>query len=151
MFTQLTLGTIVTVACVMFHIGGLVVLLDWLNRITPRIERQFEHLPGTFMLIVAAVLGIIFLHTIEVWSWALLYMALGEFESLTRALYFSVATATTVGYGDIVLTPAWQLLSTFEAMSGFILFGASTAFLFALVGDLFKETPSPVRRRRERD
>ena len=101
MFTQLTLGTIVTVACVMFHIGGLVVLLDWLNRITPRIERQFEHLPGTFMLIVAAVLGIILLHTIEVWSWALLYMSLGEFESLTRALYFSVATATTVGYGDV--------------------------------------------------
>ncbi|MEL7023571.1 MAG: potassium channel family protein [Pseudomonadota bacterium] len=146
MLTQLSLGTAITVACVIFHIGGLVVLLDWLNRISPKLQMRIRHLPATFVIIVAAVLGIILLHTVEVWSWALLYQALGEFESLTRALYFSVSTATTVGYGDIVLSPDWQLLGTFEAMSGFILFGASTAFLFALVGDLFEDRPNPLRR-----
>ncbi|MEM9322914.1 MAG: ion channel [Pseudomonadota bacterium] len=44
---------------------------------------------------------------------------------MATALYFSVSTATTVGYGDIILTPAWQVLGTFESMSGLILFGAS--------------------------
>ncbi|MEL7312802.1 MAG: potassium channel family protein [Pseudomonadota bacterium] len=138
MLTQLTLGTAVTVACVMFHIGGLIMLLDWLNRIAPTVQSRLRRSRATFVLVVGAVLWIIFLHTAEFWAWALLYQGLGEFDSLTRALYFSVATATTVGYGDVVLSEQWQLLGTFEAMSGFILFGASTAYLFALVGDLLE-------------
>ena len=49
------------------------------------------------------------------------------------ALYFSVVTSTTLGYGDMLLSERWRLLSTFEAMGGLILFGVSTAYLLALL------------------
>ena len=86
---------------------------------------------------MTSLLWIIALHTIEIWLWALTFMLLGEFADLSTALYFSTVTATTLGYGDLVLSPDWQLLGSFEAMGGLILFGASTAFLLALVGRVF--------------
>ena len=92
---------------------------------------------GHFYLLLISVFVIIGIHTIEAWTWAYVYMYLGEFTDLERALYFSVVTSTTLGYGDITLSPEWQLLSTFEAMGGLLLFGVSTAFLFALVLRLF--------------
>ena len=46
------------------------------------------------------------------------YLALGEFRALETALYSSVVTATTLGYGELVLSERWRLLSTFEAMGG---------------------------------
>ena len=63
---------------------------------------------------------------------------LGEFESLERALYFSTVTFTTLGYGDLVLNVRWQLLSGFEAVNGIILFGVSTAFVFAVMRRMFE-------------
>ncbi len=65
-------------------------------------------------------------------------MVLGEFDSIERALYFSIVTSTTLGYGDITLSEQWQLLSTFEAMGGLILFGATTAFLLGVMRDIFE-------------
>lgn len=149
MEAQLALGTLVTVATVVFHIAALVALMDLLNRIAPAVEGRLHARVGTSLLLILAVLGIILIHTAEVWAWALLYVHLGEFVELTTALYFSVATATTVGYGDIVLSPSWQLLGTFESMGGLILFGASAAFLFGLVRHLFEQFPSPLQSRRK--
>jgi voltage-gated potassium channel Kch len=78
-------------------------------------------------------------HTIEAWCWAALFLYLGEFSELRQALYFSVVTSTTLGYGDIILSERWQILGTFEVMGGLILFGTSTAFLLELMRRLFKE------------
>ncbi len=77
-------------------------------------------------------------HTLEIWSWAFLYLRLEQFESMERALYFSTVTFTTLGYGDITLVERWQLLSSFEAANGIILFGVSTAFVFAVMRKLFE-------------
>lgn len=86
------------------------------------------------------MLTIVGIHTVEAWGWAAIYYALGEFTEFERSLYFSVVTATTLGYGDITLSDRWQLLSTFEAMGGLLLFGASTAFLLGVMRHLFEET-----------
>ena len=65
-------------------------------------------------------------------------MWLGEFDSLEPALYFSTVTFTTLGYGDITLTEGWRLLSAFEAANGIILFGVSTAFVFAMIQKIYR-------------
>jgi voltage-gated potassium channel Kch len=59
---------------------------------------------------------------------------------MERALYFSTVTFTTLGYGDITLQERWQLLSSFEAANGIILFGVSTAFVFVAIRKLFEIT-----------
>ena len=91
---------------------------------------------GALLVLSFAVLSVFFLHTLEIWCWAVLYVWFGEFESLERALYFSTVTFTTLGYGDITLSPDWQLLSGFEAASGIILVGVSMAFIFAILRGL---------------
>ena len=135
---QLLLGTAMIVATVIFHVAGLVYLASLLKRIGPTLE-SMDVKVSTMSLLAVSVLVIIGIHTAEAWGWATLFLYLGEFSDLKRALYFSVVTLTTLGYGDITLSERWQLLGTFEAMGGLILFGASTAFLLALMRRLFEE------------
>ena len=93
---------------------------------------------GVVQVLVLTIVGLFFVHIVEILSWAVMYLWLGEFESLERALYFSAVTFTTLGYGDITLQERWQLLSSVEAVNGIILFGVSTAFLFAVMRKLFE-------------
>ena len=55
-----------------------------------------------------------------------------ETQTFEEALYFSTVTFASLGYGDIVLSPRWRLISAIEAANGVILFAWSTAFLFTL-------------------
>ncbi len=97
-------------------------------------------MPACPRWLVLVVLGIFFVHALEIWSWAFLYLWLEQFESMERALYFSTVTFTTLGYGDITLDERWQLLSSFEAANGIILFGVSTAFVFTVIRMLLEAT-----------
>ena len=92
---------------------------------------------GLILLLGIAVLGLIAIHTASAWAWAGVFLTVGEFTELSKALYFSVVTSTTLGYGDITLSERWQLLASFEAMGGLILFGASTAFLLGVTRSWF--------------
>lgn len=139
---QLLLGTLVIVVTAVFHVACLVGLANLLRRLGTSAKFS-PNKAGMMYLLSISVLVIIGIHTVEAWGWAVIYYSVGEFTDLKQALYFSVVTSTTLGYGDITLSDRWQLLSTFEAMGGLILFGASTAFLFALMRRLFfDETPT---------
>ena len=134
---QLILGTAMIGVTVVIHIGGILGTVAWLRA---HLKKRIGHNSYVWAvrMFVASVLGVFVLHTIEIWLWAALYMLLGEFSDLERALYFSTVTFTTLGYGDITLTPRWQLLSGLEAANGIILFGVSTAFIFAVLRYLFE-------------
>ncbi len=58
---------------------------------------------------------------------------MGAIETLEEALYFSTASFTTIGYGDIVLTREWRLLSSFGGANGMIIFGLTTALIIAAI------------------
>lgn len=135
---QLLLGTALIIANAVFHVACLVWLAGLLRRIgtSPRFVRNRRWM--TYLLGVA-VFGIIGIHTVSAWGWAGVYVTLGEFTDLGEALYFSVVTSTTLGYGDLTLTGRWQLLASFEAMGGLILFGLSTAFLLGVTRNLFEK------------
>jgi hypothetical protein len=72
------------------------------------------------------------LHTAEIWLYAALYLGLGELKTFEGALYFSTVTFASLGYGDIVLSPRWRVLSAIEAANGVILFAWSTAFFLSV-------------------
>lgn len=97
----------------------------------------FSSTQGLCFAIIITVFAIIAIHTAEAWLWAAIYYYLGEFTDFSQALYFSVVTSTTLGYGDLTLSSRWQILGTFASMGGLILFGTSTAFLIGLMEKLF--------------
>jgi Ion channel len=75
-------------------------------------------------------------HVVEIVLWAWLFMMCGEFRYFGTALYHSAVNYSTLGYGDIVMSPAWRLLGPIEAANGALLFGVSTAMLFAVIQGL---------------
>ncbi|MFK8052468.1 MAG: ion channel [Woeseiaceae bacterium] len=136
LITQLAIGSVIVLSTALFHVIALVFLAQWLRQVFGYHNGSLKP-TSKVLLLGLCVTAILAIHTIEAWLWAFIYLTLGEFDSLTQALYFSSVTATTLGYGDIILSEQWQLLGVFEAMGGLILFGASTAFMLSLMRSVF--------------
>lgn len=115
---------------VVIHSVGLSVLMRRLN------ARAIEAagLRRSFSTVMAAtVVAVAVLHGCEAAVWAVVYRLIGVVPDFETAFYFSFVAFTTVGFGDITLAPPWRILSAMEAADGMLLFGWSTAFLFAVV------------------
>ena len=131
---QLAVSTVMVALTVALHIGGLALLLLLLRRHRAQGEVRASDLLHQSIAIGGAAAGLFVLHAIEIWVYAVLYLITGAIPSLEAALYFSTATYTTVGYGDVVLGQAWRVLGAIEGANGIILLGWSTAFFVAIVG-----------------
>jgi hypothetical protein len=87
--------------------------------------------------IVFRVNGFAFIaHVVEIGLWAVLFMMCGEFRYFGTALYHSAVNYSTLGYGDIVMSQSWRMLGPIEAANGCLLFGVSTAMIFAVIQGL---------------
>ena len=82
---------------------------------------------GAVALILAA------LHGLEGVLWASAYWWLGALDLFTDASVYSLASMTTFEIPGLTLPPRWQMISDLEAVNGALLFGISTAFLFAVI------------------
>lgn len=132
MSRQLVIGSIIiaiTIAVQAEMFNLLSNRIEPLIRICRRLLRRFANTG----VIIVAVLYILLVHTINVWLWASVYLLAGAFHEFEPALYFSLISFTTVGFGDITLGPDWRLLSGFTAANGFLTFGWSTAYMVELV------------------
>jgi hypothetical protein len=133
MLVQLVLATVMVVMTVLVHLFGLAILMRVLRSHT-RIFRKLTIMPLTLLL--AATIGIIMIHTLEIWLYALLYLQLGAFGHFEQALYFSTVTYATIGYGDVVMAHEWRILGAIEGAAGIVMLGWSTAFLISLLTQL---------------
>jgi hypothetical protein len=74
------------------------------------------------------------LHGFEAGMWAVAYRLLGTPGGDRKdAMLYSISVMTTVGGTNLHLEPRWQLMGPLEALDGWILFGLTAAFLFALI------------------
>ncbi len=135
MISNLALATAMVCATVGVHFGGLLILMRILRFRGHRFRAQ-ESVVGQGALIVSVVLGIVAIHTVEIWLYALVYLAIGALGDFETALYFSTVTFASLGYGDITLSPDWRLFGSIEAANGLILFAWSTAFLLSVTSRL---------------
>ena len=78
-------------------------------------------------------------HLVDIALWAVLFRICGEFPGLGTAYYHSAVNYTTLGYGDLVMTPSWRMLGPLEAADGMLMFGVSTALIFALTQRLLQD------------
>jgi hypothetical protein len=92
---------------------------------------------------IVTVLLLTVLHAVEAGAWAGAYVALGARPDAASAMLYSLSAMTSYGHADVFLAKHWQLMGAIEALNGMMLFGLSTAFLFAV---LREHWPTRVRR-----
>ena len=136
MLENILIAALLMAISTVIHTGGMIIVLKPI--LNPFFIQQRLH-PGLLhVLQIWRVLLVMFLATtLEVVVWAYAYLSLGAIESFEDAVYFSMVTFTTVGYGDIVLHESWRLLSAFEAANGIIMFGWTTAIVIGVVTRIY--------------
>ncbi len=136
-------GSLLLILTVLIHSWGTTTLIRFLSGRQGGIKERFKHRAG-FIYLSGIAVFLLILHVAQVVCWAIVYILLAESPNITTftdALYFSMVTYTTVGYGDVILTGEWRLLSGIQSMNGILLFGWSTALLFMAVQEVWsKET-----------
>ncbi len=131
LIVNLTLASGMVCLTVGFHFIGLV-LLTWILRRGGHRFNVHESVIGQGGLIVFVVLGIVSIHTVEIWLYAVAFLVIGALDEFEAALYFSTVSFSSIGYGDLVLDKSWRLLGAIEGVNGLILIAWSTAFLFSV-------------------
>ncbi len=140
MLQQIMWGSLYLSACVLLEVALLVACASTLIRISQRIKHRRAFVRnGT--TIFTALSFILLAHTLHVWIWSTVFVFTGTLPEWNSALYFSLVTYTTLGYGDIVLGPGLRIFAAFAAVTGLLAFGLSTAFLVALMGRIFRSLP----------
>jgi voltage-gated potassium channel len=111
--------------------AGMAALIEWAKAHLPRaLHRIGPWRSGVLMVRLTTL--IVCLHMLEILLWAWFYR-LYCFSTWESAFYFSATSYSTVGYGDLVLPQAWQLVGPTESITGVLMCGLSVSFLFAVV------------------
>jgi hypothetical protein len=103
-----------------------------MERVMLLLRYRFRRFANTAAIVVG-VLFVMLVHSLQVWIWAITFQTVGAFGEMEPALYFSLVSFSTVGFGEITLGPDWRLLSALTAANGFISFGWSTAYMVEMV------------------
>jgi len=137
MVRELLVAFSIVAVCLVLHVSSIVFIADWmLDQRDKRKDRMGTI--GYMGLLIAAFSAIIVLHMIEIAIWAAFYFGNSLFSDFETSLYFSTTSYTTIGFGDVVLPRAWRMLGGIEGVTGVLLCGLSTAFVFAIVNSMFQ-------------
>jgi Ion channel len=128
----LIVGTGVTLITIVIHALAVITIVNFVRR-----ERRLGHagarFAGDLMIVSSVILIALAAHLVEISIWAWVLKMCGEFSEAETAFYESAMNYTTLGYGDVVMSPRWKLLGPFEAADGMLMFGVSTAMIFAVM------------------
>lgn len=114
----------------LFQCAGMAVLIHWARACLARGVNGLGPVRSA-VLMVRFTTAMIVLHILQIVLWAAFYRwrCIPSWES---CFYFSAATYSTVGYGDIVLPQIWRLLGPLEGITGVLMCGLSVSCLFAI-------------------
>ena len=73
------------------------------------------------------------LHGTEAVIWAAAYVWLGALNLPKDAILYSLDSMSTRGASGLKLEQHWQVMGALEAANGMLLFGISTAYIFAVM------------------
>ena len=120
------------VLCTVFHVFALgLVIIKLVEALSAPSRRRSVLLAA--VAIGGAVVLTTALHAVEAGIWAWAFWRLGALPDVKSAMLYSLGAMTTYGHAQLVLSARWQLMGAIEALNGLILFGLTTAFLFAMI------------------
>jgi hypothetical protein len=133
----LAVGVAAVMCTIMIHALPLSATVGFVRR-----ERKLGRVGASFWndmgIIALTILYALAAHLAEIALWAVLYLICGEFADFGTAYYHSAVNYTSLGYGDLIMSPSWKLLGPLETANGMLLFGVSTAMIFAVIQRLIE-------------
>jgi hypothetical protein len=122
---------------VVIHVVGLGLINERVVRVlTSAMDRR--HYTGMFAVVMgAAALLATILHGLEGTIWAAAYRLLGALPDNKSAMLYSLNAITSYGHANLFLEPHWEMMGALEALNGMLLFGLSTAFMFAMIQEVW--------------
>ena len=131
MLRQFLVGAGFSVCNIIIH-GLVMAAVVWVTQMAEAKEtsRPWLHL---IWVMVATVSVLMLAHVCEVIVWSLCYALVDAVPASADRVYFAFVNYTTLGYGDVIPAQRWQLLGPITAMNGILMFGWSTAVIFALM------------------
>ena len=141
MVEQLGLGLPLIVLTVLVHAFSLVVIRDRVVLELPLLLRARRSEVVLALLMVVTVLMLTVLHGVEATAWAGACVILGARADFASAMVYSLSAMTSYGHANVFLAEHWQLMGAIEALNGMLLFGLSTAFLFAVLREHWPTRP----------
>ena len=121
---------------VVIHVFGLGIIDERVVRVLSRSMDRRRLIPLFALVMGVAVLLMTGLHAIEGAAWAAAYLFLGAVPDTKSAMLYSLNAMTTYGHESVSLEPHWQMMGALEALNGMLLFGLTTAFLFAMIQEV---------------
>jgi hypothetical protein len=134
-FSALLLGTVVLLVSLLIYALATALLLRLIVRVTQAGYTGLSFWKNVAAMTVVALITAV-AHLAEIALWGAVYLACGLVPSFEDAFYLSAENYTALGYGDVVLSGRWRLLGPLEAVNGLLLFGLSTAAMFAVMSRL---------------
>lgn len=132
---QLIAGSVMLCTCAVWHIFA---LSELIARLKARYGSERVYSKSSFRMTTLVFLAILFAHTVQLYLWAGIFWLIGAIPTFSEAIYFSLVTYTTLGYGDIVLGTQFRIFGAMESITGVLMFGITTAFLVGYFGELMR-------------
>ena len=122
--------------------AGMGVLIYWTKTFIEQSARKLS-VWHSALLMVRFAGAMTVLHLLEILLWSCFYRS-KCFPSWETSFYFSTASYTTVGYGDVVLPQSWRPIGPIESLIGILMCGMSVSGLFAILTRILtaEERPS---------
>src|SRR5271157_2946238 len=127
-------GLPLIVLTVLFHVSGLMVISQRVvhGNVGHKIERRHPRVAFVVVLAATTLLATC-LHGLEATIWAFAYQLLGALPDYRSSVLYSLNAMTSYGHTNLALEDRWHLLGAMEALNGWLLFGLTAAFLFAVL------------------
>ncbi len=124
-------ATILIALTLWVQCAGMAILIYWARTFLERSTKRLSPWHSAVLMIRFAVV-IIVLQILEILLWAGFYhwKCLPSWEV---SFYFSAASYSTVGYGDVLLPQSWRSLGPVEGVTGMLMCGMSVSGLFAIL------------------
>ena len=128
----LAVGISVIICTILIHSLPLSATIHLVRR-EMRLGWAGPSLGHNLVIVVVVVMVALAAHLIEIALWAGVFVICGEFTAFGPAFDHSAVNYTTLGYGNVVMTPSWRLLGPLEAADGMLMFGITTAMILAVI------------------
>ena len=141
---ELAVSVVLLVLVTVIHGTGISTMDRWL-RTSDRDFGASRLVQREVAVMIPMALFLLALHILEIFVFAVFYLATGDAKDMHEALYHSGLAYTTMGVMEGGITK-WMIVSVFEGLSGFLMIGWSSAVFVTDMDRLLRHrgiTPPP--------